>query len=165
MYISKTSTQIFNKWYLRLSCWGEFEWVAIGGFHWPVVNKIPPPFVASSELRLLPRGFLCHKHPIFVWPFLRIPQPYYMPPAWKLEPPGQAFCESQPTKATYTAQVPLGTLQPVAESLVIKRVDKPWNRMTFRSVSSLAQKFFTQGFRPRNLGSCHYSWIMSLEEG
>lgn len=117
MYISKTSTQIFNKWYLRLSCWGEFGWVAMGGFHWPVVNKIPPPFVASSELRLLPRGFLCHKHPIFVWPFLHIPQPYYMPPAWKLEPPGQAFCESQPTKATYTAQVPLGTLQPVAESL------------------------------------------------
>lgn len=73
MYISKTSTQIFNKWYLRLSCWGEFGWVAMGGFHWPVVNKIPPPFVASSELRLLPCGFLCHKHPIFVWPFLHIP--------------------------------------------------------------------------------------------
>lgn len=89
-----------------------------------------------------------------------------MPPAWKPESPGQAFCDLSPQrKATYTAQVPLGTLQPVAESLVIKWVDKPWNRMTSRPVSSLAQKFFTQGFRPRSLGSGQYNWIMSLEEG
>lgn len=76
-----------------------------------------------------------------------------------------------PTKATYTAYVPLGTLQRVAGSHVFKWVDKPLSRMTSRSLSSLGQEFLTQGLRPRNLGSRQHSWIekfgkcLSLEEG
>lgn len=65
-----------------------------------------------------------------------------------------------PAKATYCPGS-LGTLQPVAGSLLIKWVNKPSPRMPPRPVSSLAQ-FLTRGFWPRNRVSClscPCSWI------
>lgn len=91
--ISKISTQIFNKWYLRLSCWEEFGCLAVWGFHWPLKNKIPCPFVDSSELRL--PALLCSlpSTSCFCSSFLTYTRPYYMLPAWKPKSPSQAFYE------------------------------------------------------------------------
>lgn len=123
--------------------------------------KTNPSSISSCRARA---SLLCcildHKCSLFLPPSLALSDLFM----WSLvgnQSPGN---ESQPlnrplspAKATYS----LGTLQPVAGSLLIKWVNKLSARMPPRPVSSLAQ-FLTRGFWPRNLVSClssPCSWI------
>lgn len=126
--------------------------------------KTNPSSISSCRARA---SLLCcildHKCSLFLPPSLTLSDLFM----WSLvgnQSPGN---ESQPlnrplspAKATYCPGS-LGTLQPVAGSLLIKWVNKLSARMPPRPVSSLAQ-FLTRGFWPRNLVSClssPCSWI------
>lgn len=73
-------------------------------------------------------------------------------PETESQPVGRPLCTSTQQRP-HTAQAPLGTLQPVAASLIIKWVNKSSLRMSSRPVSEI------RGFWPWNLGSCPNNWI------